>query len=603
MRVAPPISTDEAASAMYQVDALDARGTAARATASARARTDGFDAREMQFALEASTKETSADVLAVELEFDAADAAGKGRGKGQSLASKFWISQALDADEVLDETCDGFYDVWGDAFESSVDGRLPALGDLLKRPPVTATEEVFVVDRRTDMFLSALDDLARETCSQVPNGRARCAALARLVSDRLGGSVKTIDDPTLVLATAEDREQLLNASSQSGCCLHVGHLSKGVERHRALLFKTLAASVNVPCRLVRGEYYCGRNSARVIFAEEGSDMWVDLMLCPGTLKPCSEPDFDGAPPTPPPYTHSRKEPTMSSMRADKGKSPLEKLPKSPLTTGSNSSIDDLEAFASFARGTQSQAGATTASAREEKTEFSDDSNAELISAIAIAHGVALQSAQSAFKLAENDSERANLLCNALGAVLEDDAAHARGLGESVLLQEVFNMLVSKKWIVSDAVGAILARWREEIDARAVVEAAEREEQAQAQRRRREEQKAKAAEDLIKAAESRVATFREAQESRNEEEQSSESIREEFRREWETKVASLNLAETLECFGVAVEGGAHANAKQLRSAYRRALLRFHPDRQGAKELRERVAAEERFKILSQKMERG
>ena len=187
--------------------------------------------------------------------------------------------------------------------------------------------------------------------------------------------------------------------------------------------------------------------------------------------------------------------------------------------------------------------------------------------------------------------------------MEDDAAHARGLGESVLLQEVFNMLVSKKWIVSDAVGAILARWREEIDARAVVEAAEREEQAQAQRRRREEQKAKAAEDLIKAAESRVATFREAQESRNEEEQSSESIREEFRREWETKVASLNLAETLECFGVAVEGGAHANAKQLRSAYRKALLRFHPDRQGAKELRERVAAEERFKILSQKMEQG
>ena len=122
-------------------------------------------------------------------------------------------------------------------------------------------------------------------------------------------------------------------------------------------------------------------------------------------------------------------------------------------------------------------------------------------------------------------------------------------------------------------------------------------------RRREEQKAKAAEDLIKAAESRVATFREARESRHEEEQSTDSIREEFRREWETKVASLNLAETLECFGVAVEGGAHANAKQLRSAYRKALLRFHPDRQGAKELRERVAAEERFKILSQKMEQG
>ena len=41
--------------------------------------TDGFDADELRLALEASTKETSADVLAVELEFDA-------RGRGTSDA-------------------------------------------------------------------------------------------------------------------------------------------------------------------------------------------------------------------------------------------------------------------------------------------------------------------------------------------------------------------------------------------------------------------------------------------------------------------------------------------------------------------------------------
>jgi hypothetical protein len=217
--------------------------------------------------------------------------------------------------------------------------------------------------------------------------------------------------------------------------------------------------------------------------------------------------------------------------------------------------------------------------------------------------VALTSAQTAFELAENDSERANLICNALGAALEDDAAPARGSGESVLLQEVFNVLVRARWIVSDAVGVLRARWREETKARALVEATEERAHADAQRRRREEHKAKAAEDLMKASENRVATFREAQEKGDEEARSAESIREEFRREWSAKVASLNLAQTLECFGVAVEGGAHANAKQLRSAYRKALLRFHPDRQGAKALRERVTAEERFKILSQKMEAG
>ena len=41
--------------------------------------TDGFDADELRLALEASTKETSADVLAVELEFDS-------RGRGTSDA-------------------------------------------------------------------------------------------------------------------------------------------------------------------------------------------------------------------------------------------------------------------------------------------------------------------------------------------------------------------------------------------------------------------------------------------------------------------------------------------------------------------------------------
>ena len=49
--------------------------------------TDGFDADELRLALEASTKETSADVLAVELKLDAEMA----RSAGRSLAAKFWI--------------------------------------------------------------------------------------------------------------------------------------------------------------------------------------------------------------------------------------------------------------------------------------------------------------------------------------------------------------------------------------------------------------------------------------------------------------------------------------------------------------------------------
>ena len=134
--------------------------------------TDGFDADELRLALEASTKETSADVLAVELEFDSrgrgTSEAETARSAGRSLAAKFWISQALDAEDVLDASADGFYDVHGDAFDAME--KLPELHELLRRPS-TRGEEALVVDRRTDMFLSELDVLARETCDAAPTAQ------------------------------------------------------------------------------------------------------------------------------------------------------------------------------------------------------------------------------------------------------------------------------------------------------------------------------------------------------------------------------------------------------------------------------------------------
>ena len=69
--------------------------------------------------------------------------------------------------------------------------------------------------------------------------------------------------------------------------------------------------------------------------------------------------------------------------------------------------------------------------------------------------------------------------------------------------------------------------------------------------------------MIRAAEKRVEKFRAEQVKSSEEAQSTEELRHEFRAKWTGKVREMNLAETLECFGVDVEGGAHANAKQLR----------------------------------------
>ena len=576
----------------------------------------GFDEEELRLALEASVKETSGDLLAVELEYEGRSVNGAGtRTRGRALASKFWIQQALDADDALDASADGFYDVRGEAFEDLVDGKLPELAQLLN-DPVIADEEALVVDRRTDVFLAALDDLARETCEAAPNTRAKCALLARLVSDRLGGSVKTVDDAELARSVAMDREDLL--ANGRGCVFHIGHLTKGNERHRAILFKALASVVDIPCRLVRGEYYCdGRDTARVIWAGEGEgEMWVDLCVVPGALRSCSESaGVEDIPPTPPRYieeTDKHWEYSHASYRMDKGKSPLisGKSTSQPPNDHSESSIDDLVAFAN---GSRTQNSTTSTSPKEADV----DDLTDLYDAIAVAHGVSLKSVASAFKLTEDDMERANLLCNSLGAVLEEEAClseEQRGVEytEPVLLQEMFNLLVTSKWIVADAVRAFNTRRRAQLaDAAAkLAEIAELKEakrieteriEAEERSRRRREEKERAADDLIRAAEERIEQFREERVKLCEDSERAAQLRHDFRAEWTAKVASMNLAETLECFGVVVEGGSHANAKQLRTAYRRALLQFHPDRQRSKDLVARVEAEERFKILSDKME--
>lgn len=39
--------------------------------------------------------------------------------------------------------------------------------------------------------------------------------------------------------------------------MHIGELTVGSSRHRALLLKWLADACELPCRLVRGEFYLG----------------------------------------------------------------------------------------------------------------------------------------------------------------------------------------------------------------------------------------------------------------------------------------------------------------------------------------------------------
>ncbi|XP_071700607.1 probable serine/threonine-protein kinase SIS8 [Rutidosis leptorrhynchoides] len=67
----------------------------------------------------------------------------------------------------------------------------------------------------------------------------------------------------------------------------VGSLKIGLAYHRALLFKVLADSVGIPCRLVKGKQHTGSNNDALNFIKlcDGREYTVDLMSEPGTLVP------------------------------------------------------------------------------------------------------------------------------------------------------------------------------------------------------------------------------------------------------------------------------------------------------------------------------
>lgn len=64
---------------------------------------------------------------------------------------------------------------------------------------------------------------------------------------------------------------------------------------------------------------------------------------------------------------------------------------------------------------------------------------------------------------------------------------------------------------------------------------------------------------------------------------------------------MSFADTLEIFGIEVKD--KRSTTELRKAYRKALLKFHPDRLSREgvSLQERVNGEETFKLLNVKME--
>ncbi|ONL93807.1 Serine/threonine-protein kinase EDR1 [Zea mays] len=100
----------------------------------------------------------------------------------------------------------------------------------------------------------------------------------------MGGPVKDAND---MLTRWLEKSTELRTSLQTSL-LPIGCIKIGLSRHRALLFKILADSVGILCKLVKGSNYTGGDdddAINIIKMDNEREFLVDLMAAPGALIP------------------------------------------------------------------------------------------------------------------------------------------------------------------------------------------------------------------------------------------------------------------------------------------------------------------------------
>ncbi|XP_004302007.1 PREDICTED: serine/threonine-protein kinase EDR1-like [Fragaria vesca subsp. vesca] len=199
----------------------------------------------------------------------------------ETLSRHYWEYNVLDYEEKV---VDGFYDVFGISTDSAVQGKMPSLTNIEKTLGRSGFE-VSLVNRTIDPSLEELVQIAQCIAVDCPitDVGILVQRLAELVSGHMGGPVK---DANIILARWMERSSELRTSLQTSV-LPIGSITIGLSRHRALLFKVLADSIKMPCRLLKGVHYTGveDGAVNVVKLEDDREFMVDLMADPGTLIP------------------------------------------------------------------------------------------------------------------------------------------------------------------------------------------------------------------------------------------------------------------------------------------------------------------------------
>ncbi|TVU29891.1 hypothetical protein EJB05_21482 [Eragrostis curvula] len=205
----------------------------------------------------------------------------------QSLAHRFWVNGSL---SYSDKVPDGFYHIQGmDPFIWTLcndvhdGGRVPSIESLKAVDPAKSAIEVVIVDKVADYDLRQLIGMAIDVSRNRADSKEIATRLAAIVSTKMGGSVASTEEHELG-PRWRDSVGFLKISSVS-VVLPIGRLSVGRCWHRAILFKTLADSINLPCRVVKGCKYCTVCDAASCLVRFGHDReyLIDLIGNPGFL--------------------------------------------------------------------------------------------------------------------------------------------------------------------------------------------------------------------------------------------------------------------------------------------------------------------------------
>ncbi|KAL6183277.1 hypothetical protein ACLB2K_044688 [Fragaria x ananassa] len=279
-----------------QPDAVSRNGgdvvsdTARRDSGSSTSRdADIMEEYQIQLALELSAREDPEAVQIEAVKQISLGSCAPDNTPAEVIAYRYWNYNALSYD---DKIMDGFYDLYGILTESTSD-RMPSLVDLQGTALSDSVNwEAVLVNRAADANLLKLEHMALEMAVKsrsdplVSVNRNLVRKLALLVANSMGGPVA---NPYNMLRAWQSLSQSLKTTLGS-MVLPLGSLTIGLARHRALLFKALADSVGIPCRLVKGQQYTGSNDVAMNFVkiDDGREYIVDLMADPGTLIPSDE---------------------------------------------------------------------------------------------------------------------------------------------------------------------------------------------------------------------------------------------------------------------------------------------------------------------------